>query len=205
RDNFAPKAGVLPRLSPEQLERETAADQEAEPPPPPAAAERAPARAAARPRAHAAPPPALRLTRDVLADERALSSSSKEFQITLKNAFIEKYKNRVTIATPFRVVHASRVHKPQDDGDQHIAGIAEEVGLPCVAELMNAKFFRGVVRAVAEAEEAQEIVPVVGAWRLWCEHPGKAPQIQDDVISEYKNANPDHVFEIHPLSKYGAV
>lgn len=205
RDNFSPKSGILPRLTPEQLDRETKAAEakEATLDTPKA---RVTERKAAQGRVASRLAPQFRLTRDVAADHQHLATSTaSRFQITLKNAFVEKYKNRVTITTQFRVVHASKVHAAEDDGDQHVAGLAEEVGLPCVAEIMNAKFFKGAVEAVAAAEESEEPVSVTGAWRLWCEHPGKHPQIQDDVIPAYKNSNPDHVFEIHPVSSFGPI
>jgi len=146
-------------------------------------------------------------TADVLEAPAAAAKAKgaeKMSQITLRNDFIEKYKNRVTIRTPFRVVKTSPIHKVEDDGEQHIAGLAEEIGLPVVAELMQAKVEDQAIKTIAEARDSEELIDVVGAWRLWCEHPGK-PQIQGDVIAEYKTSNPDHVFEIHPLSQVGSL
>jgi hypothetical protein len=151
----------------------------------------------------------VRVTADALdgpvpaAFRAAAKSDATDFQITLKNSFIERFKNRVTIRTPFRVVETSRVHDPEDDAEIHIAGLADEVGLACVAEIMQAGDEAAATAAVRAARQSGDLVDVIGAWRLWCEHPGDRPQIQDDVIPEYRNSNPDHVFEIHPVSKFG--
>src|SRR5690349_2971885 len=64
-----------------------------------------------------------------------------QIEITLKNSFIEKYKNRATIDATFKVDKAhKKPNPPTKDGDMHIAGRSTEVGLPIVAEIMNAKF-----------------------------------------------------------------
>ncbi|HVX15995.1 MAG TPA: hypothetical protein VHC22_32725 [Pirellulales bacterium] len=131
-------------------------------------------------------------------------STAQQFQITLNNAFIEKYKNRVTLSTDFRVL-GTRVHKAAEDADEHIAGIADEVGLPCVAEIMNAREQTDALTAVKDAKDSGDPTKVTGAWRIWCEHPGKNPQVQNDPIPDFKTSNPDHVFEIHPVSRFGDI
>lgn len=68
-------------------------------------------------------------------------SAQAQIQITLNNTFIEKYKNRVTTDADFTVDKAHKnVNPPKKDGDIHVAGRAPQIGLPTVAELMNAKF-----------------------------------------------------------------
>ena len=121
-------------------------------------------------------------------------------QITLRRDFVEKYKNRVTITSPVRVVHAGNVHSAATDGDQHIAVLADEVNLAACAEIMNARN-EPVVQAMKSAAESQDVIAMSGAWRLWCEHPGNEPHIQDDPIPAYPHSNPDHVFEIHPVHR----
>jgi hypothetical protein len=207
RDNFGPKGGLLPRLSREALEKATRADfaeeaaaGQAEKSQPPAAA-------------GAAAVPAHRLSRDVLLRQPAtLSAAAKggrQWQITLKNSFIEKYKNRATLSTRYRVINY-KTHSAAEDGDAHVSGLTEDVGLACVAEIMNVKSFQGALASVKAKKASTELVLVTGAWRLWCEHPDAVketagPQIQDDVIPDFQTTNPNHVFEIHPISRFGDV
>jgi hypothetical protein len=62
-----------------------------------------------------------------------------QITITLKNSFIEQYKDKVTISASFTVDKAhKKPNAPSKDGDMHVAGRADEIGLPTVAEIMNA-------------------------------------------------------------------
>ena len=199
RDNFHPGAGTLKRLSGEELDKALAKgfDEDA-----PSAKKTKKDTPQSKGKGKGAP--AHHLTRDVATGDLADQSNSKLKRITLRNTFIEKYKNRVTISTPFRVVFAAKKPHPADqDGDLHVAGLGDEVGLACVAGVMNAKDFQGVVELMNKLQASEELTPLTGAWRLWCEHPGKFPHTQDDVIPPYKSTNPDHVFEIHPITQVG--
>jgi hypothetical protein len=90
-----------------------------------------------------------------------------ELNIGLKNDFIEKYKNRVTITAQFTVLATSKVHPASQDADIHIAGRSDDVGLPTVAEIMNAKGEPIALKAVKAAENNGQPVTVTGAWRIW--------------------------------------
>ena len=119
---------------------------------------------------------------------------------TLNKDFIEKYRNLVTIEADMTVDVAGKVHAAKDDGDMHFSGRAKEVGLPFVAEIMNAKGQPGAVKAV-RAAEGNAPIKVKGAWRLWCEHAGKVIQKQGSPLdTPFADANPAHVFEIHPVT-----
>jgi hypothetical protein len=62
-------------------------------------------------------------------------------------------------------------------------------------------------QAAREAFKAagQQKITVTGAWRLWGEHPGGGSQFQaigsePDLSGHGPPSNPDHVFEIHPVT-----
>lgn len=126
--------------------------------------------------------------------------------VTLKKAFIEKYKNRATIDATFIVDHAhAHPNPPQKDGDMHVAGRAQnEVGLPMVAEVMNAAApgQSAAVQTIHADEGNNTQVAISGVWRFWFEHPSAAPQIQFATVPPAQNTNPDHCFEIHPITKF---
>lgn len=137
------------------------------------------------------------------------ASAARAGSVTLKRAFVEKYKNRATIDASFIVDHAHpHPNPPQKDGDMHVAGrAAQEVGLPMVAEVMNAAQ-KGQGTAVTDIhadENGKTVVPISGVWRFWFEHPSTAPQIQFAAVPPAKNTNPDHCFEIHPITKFAGV
>lgn len=128
--------------------------------------------------------------------------------IELDNAFIKKYENLATITSEFTITGISAVHPPKNDGEVHIGGWATEARLPCVSEVMNAAHSgQPALSAFKAALAAHEKVTVTGAWRLWGEHPGTAPQRQEAVgatptfpLPGEFPSNPDHVFEIHPVT-----
>jgi hypothetical protein len=124
-----------------------------------------------------------------------------ELNIVLKNDFIEKYKDRATITAQFTVVAASKVHPASQDADIHIAGRSEDIGLPVVAEIMNAKGAPAALKAVKAGENSGEPVPVIGAWRIWAEHGGIDDQVQGAPVT-VADSNPPHVFQIHPVSQF---
>ncbi len=129
--------------------------------------------------------------------------------VTLKRAFIEKFKNRATIDASLIVDHAHpHPNAPQADGDMHVAGRAQQqVGLPMVAEIMNAAAGSetAAVTAVHQDEGDNQPVAITGVWRLWFEHPSTSPQIQFQTVPPAQNTNPDHCFEIHPITRFAGI
>jgi hypothetical protein len=123
----------------------------------------------------------------------------------LKKAFVAKYKDRATIDATFLVDHAhKKPNAPAKDGDMHVAGRApKEVGLPMVAEIINAarKDEQAAVNRIHAVEGNGTPVPISGAWRLWFEHPANS-QTQFSDFPVARNTNPDHSFEIHPITKF---
>jgi len=136
---------------------------------------------------------------DYLRVRSAISTS--EIAITLDESFIDTCKDRATIDVMFTVDKADkRPHPAFLDGDFHVAGRAPGIGLPVVAEIKNAaseKAALGVIRSVAGTGSP---VRLAGAWRLWAEHVGSAEEVQGAELSVIEVTNPDHVFEIHPVT-----
>jgi hypothetical protein len=132
------------------------------------------------------------------------AAARAEIQITLQNAFVEKYKDRATIDAAFTVDKAhARPNPPASDGDLHAAGRAPEIGLPAVAEVMNAVLELDAIDLIHQAERGGQPLQVRGVWRLWCEHGGDDEQVQGQPLQPFKTTNPPHVFEIHPLVRIG--
>lgn len=127
-----------------------------------------------------------------------------DIEITLKNSFIEKFKNRVTIDANFTVDKAhARPNPANKDGDLHAAGRAPEIGLPAVAEVMNARFQQPALDLIHQSESSGQPLALRGVWRLWCEHGGDISFKQGDPLQPFNTTNPDHIFEVHPLLKVG--
>jgi len=143
-----------------------------------------------------------------------------ETTLVLTKEFIEKYKNRATIEVDFAVMYAHKAAKkpspshPSNDGDIHIAGVPRAISQPndvimaAVAEIMNAKDFPKVLKYIQEKKnEAGNGAPVrmMGVWRFWPEHGGESHHTQGHVnVSAIEDTNPDHILEIHPLTRVDA-
>jgi hypothetical protein len=127
--------------------------------------------------------------------------------VVLKKAWVNKYKDRATIDASFTVDHAHKRPNPaKNDGDMHVAGRSpQDVGLPMVAEVMNAAkpTAAQALTDIHSVEGQAKVVEVDGAWRLWFEHPADS-QTQFANVPPAANTNPDHSFEIHPITKFGS-
>ena len=137
-----------------------------------------------------------------------LVSTLQAETLNLSMNFVNQCKNRATLATQFELdAHLNSPHKigrSGDDGDIHMAGRAPEVQLPMVAELMNAGLDAqsASVDLMNQTASGQSL-PVIGVWRIWFEHPSSGDQTQGDPVDVPANTNPDHVFEIHPITNFG--
>ena len=128
-----------------------------------------------------------------------------EISITLNNTFIAKYKNRATIDADFIVDHSKgKPNAASKDGDMHIAGRdPQTIGMPAVAELINARDHLDAVQMANDAQGTNQSVKMSGAWRIWNEHGGDNQFVQGKRIAAATTSNPDHVFEIHPVVSIG--
>jgi len=129
-------------------------------------------------------------------------SSPKQVDIEINKSFIEQYKNRVTMNAAFTVDKAMGSPLPAAiDGDLHFAGRAPQVALPMVGEIANAADEKEAVDLVHGAEGTGKPLKVSGVWRLWPEHAGSAVEKQGNPLPAFDTDKPDHVFEIHPVTR----
>jgi hypothetical protein len=129
------------------------------------------------------------------------AAARADITIILQNGFIQQHQRRVTIDTQYTVDKAhAKPNPPSKDGDMHIAGRADEVKLPIVAEIMNAADDLAAVQTIHDVEGTGNPIALSGVWRLWCEHGGNSQQIQGAPLDPITTTNPDHVFEIHPIT-----
>jgi hypothetical protein len=149
----------------------------------------------------------LRKISSFLAVLTLLPSTLQAETLTLSSSFVKQVKNKATVPIHLELdAHLTSPHtigKGGDDGDIHMAGRADEVQLPMVAEIMNAGLppEAGSVKIMNQTSSGQ-IVPVTGVWRIWFEHPSSGDQVQGDSVDVPTNSNPDHVFEIHPITNF---
>jgi len=147
----------------------------------------------------------------------AAPAATKQSKLVLSRAWVEKYKDRATIDGEITIDHAGAVKtpsksQPSNDGDIHAASRSTDIGLPMVAEIMNAKDVPNAVsraKALSEAKNADDKhVPFTGVWRLWFEHPPSGQTQTQDLTQLGKpgtNTNPAHCFEVHPLTRFDSI
>lgn len=132
----------------------------------------------------------------------AVTAQAQGIEVQVNKSFIEKYKNSVTIHTTFTVDRAmGSPLSTRLDGDLHFAGRAPQIALPAVAEITNAATQTQAVDIVHRAEGTHKPLKVSGVWRLWPEHAGITLEEQGNALPPYETSNPEHVFEIHPITR----
>jgi hypothetical protein len=145
--------------------------------------------------------------REPLPDDVSAVSVENENSIrfTLSDSFIERYALRATIAPKMLIDEVGRIHRPEDDGDLHFAGRTEQVLLPVVGEIMNAKTVPDAVANVNAAKGGKDAIQIAGAWRLWPERSGHEQQEQGADVPQLTSTNPEHIFEVHPVTRVGPI
>jgi hypothetical protein len=135
------------------------------------------------------------------------AAANAQVVIKLNNSFIKEFANRATITATYSVVKSHhKANPPSKDGDTHSAGTAPEIGLPAVAEIMNARDEKPALNAILAAEGSKtKTVKITGAWRLWAEHAGGDAQVQGSPVKPFNTTNPDHVFQVHPIVSVNAI
>jgi len=128
--------------------------------------------------------------------------SARDIEIQINKSFLEKYKDRVSIATTFTVDQAMQNPAARIfDGDLHMAGQAPEIGFPAVAEIANGAMAKKAADLVHSVEGTGKPLKISGVWRIWAEHAGSAIEEQGTPLPAAKSNNPGHVFEIHPITR----
>jgi hypothetical protein len=127
--------------------------------------------------------------------------SPSEVRIEIRRPFIARVMNRVGMDVDFVVEQANRMPHPAFfDGDLHFAGHSPQVGLPVVGEIINAAQEKGAVELVYQAQRTGKPLALSGVWRIWPEHAGDIDERQGEGGHSAGSPNPDHVFEIHPVT-----
>jgi hypothetical protein len=143
----------------------------------------------------------------LLAATLANRLSGQDFEVRLKKAWATKYADRTSLQAQMVIHHAHKspnsIGSGGDDGDMHFSGESADVGLPFVAEIVNAALpgEHSAVADVKASEGSTSKVTVTGAWRLWFEHPSATQTQGANNPFAPDNTNPDHSFEIHPVSQ----
>lgn len=126
----------------------------------------------------------------------------KHVKIELLQSFVERNRNRVQIEASFKVDKAMGSPLPAPiDGDLHFAGRSPQVALPVVGEIANAAKQKAAVDMVHAAESSGRPLKLTGVFRIWPEHASSNKEKQGEHVDSLDTDTPDHVFEIHPITR----
>lgn len=126
-----------------------------------------------------------------------------QITLALSKGFVRKYKDKATISTSLQVdQHHDHPNAVVDDGDIHMSGRDTVIRLPMVAEIINGRLESDTMQFLLQTSPGQK-VDLTGVWRLWFEHPGSADQTQGQTVQTPQDSNPNHLFEIHPITHFG--
>ena len=90
-------------------------------------------------------------------------TSFSQNDITIRRSFIDSISNTVSISGTFIIDQAhKKANKPDKDSDLHIAGRNKQVGLPTVAEIMNAAKYPDAVSLIHSEEGKNTGVQLTG-------------------------------------------
>ena len=137
---------------------------------------------------------------------------AQNYEVRLKRAWVVAFADRTSMDASMDVRWAHSSPNPvAEDGDMHFAGVSADVGFPFVAEVVNARL-TGQQTAVTTIKQhasnggttSKPVLTIHGAWRLWFEHPSER-QTQGSKSDPFypDHTNPNHSFEIHPVSQVG--
>jgi len=132
--------------------------------------------------------------------------AAQKYAVQLKTEWVKKYADRATIDARMSVRHAHKsansVKSGGDDGDMHFSGESKDIGLPFVAEIVNAALpaEHAAVVAMQAKEGSSSTLALSGAWRLWFEHPSPMQTQGGKNAFMPDHTNPDHSFELHPVN-----
>jgi hypothetical protein len=137
----------------------------------------------------------------------AVRAADAQNEVILKRKWVERQADLATVSAPMIVHHThtkpNSISKSGQDGDMHFSGESSAIGLPFVAEIVNAKLLgqKAAVAALQVKAGTNTPLAITGAWRLWFEHPAKKQTQGGNNAFHPDNTNPDHSFEIHPVSR----
>ena len=136
-----------------------------------------------------------------------LCGARADEKLVLSRVFVDQVKNTAAIdldrqfAVDAHLKTPHRVKSGGDDGDIHMAGRSDNIQLPTVAEIVNARLEKPAVTDLNGTSASQK-VSMSGVWRIWFEHLGTEDMIQGDQVEVPSDSNPAHVFEIHPITDF---
>lgn len=135
-------------------------------------------------------------------------------ELHLRESLLTEQRDRVTATVTAVVDHiGTQAHSLSEDCDLHVPLRSREIRVAFIGEVKNACSEKPPGTPLSHwsdriyDETHGAAVTVTGVFRIWLEHPptGTAPQTEANRVPWYKDSNPDHQVELHPLLRVGSL
>jgi hypothetical protein len=143
----------------------------------------------------------------------AAAGAAPAAELQLRESVLRKHADSVTAEIRATVSHVGdHSHPLGDDCDLHVPLRSSAIRVPLLGEVKNACSIptdaarRHWSRRIADDIGPSEVT-AVGVFRIWHEHPPPKGGVQSESkkLPQYKNSNPDHMVELHPLIRIGSL
>jgi hypothetical protein len=135
-------------------------------------------------------------------------------ELHLRESLVVAQRDRVTATVTAVVDHiGTQAHPLSEDCDLHVPLRSREIRVAFIGEVKNACSEKPPGTPLNHwsnriYDETHGVaVTVTGVFRIWLEHPptGTAVQTEANRVPWYKDSNPDHQVELHPLIRVGSL
>ena len=149
-----------------------------------------------------------------------VASSGLAAELRLRESLLQQQRDKATITVTATVSHLGDEAHPlatqlsSEDCDLHVPLRSRDIRVPFIGEVKNAcsevpsgegvKYWHDAIYDETHGVAAE----VAGVFRIWLEHPPKAPRdVQSEAVQvpSYTNSNPDHQLELHPILQIGTL
>lgn len=150
-----------------------------------------------------------------------MAQDGEQTALKMKKEFLEAQKERLLVDTSFIVTKTTSIHgifngkgtRGVKDSDMHVLGLAPDIGLSVVAEVVNASRRKplGIEDAVKALQTKSDDFgngpgapfPMTGVLRIWPEHAsGLHLQKPGATLEPMNTKDQNHLVEIHPITTF---
>ena len=133
-------------------------------------------------------------------------------ELWLRESLLQAYRGKILVTVQATIDQlGKKAHPLAEDCDLHVPLRSDAIRLPLLGELKNACSMRPANSTDRywsqriEAEVGAEPLEVQGVFRIWPEHPPEEGerQCECDPLPDYPHSNPDHMVELHPVTRIG--
>ncbi len=137
------------------------------------------------------------------------SSPLQAAELWLRESLVKERSQEILTSIEAVPVHiGEKAHPISQDCDLHVPIRSEDIKVPMLGEIKNACSMPEGAKSTYWTEELRPLenkaVKAEGVFRVWLEHPPEDEgerQCECDELPEYDSSNPDHMVELHPLTR----